>query len=219
MEPPFQPGDMATELLDGVFDITCREEPSGKRYRVFLFADGTPTLVDAGLADTADAVVEELSDVGVDPERLIVTHGDGDHVGGLDALVEAYGVETWVPERTTLDADRSPDNRYGDGDRIGRFTAVHAPGHAEDNHVLIDEERGVAVMGDAVSGADQRGLPAGRFHLPPAVYSEDLNRAERSLERLLAYEFDAALVYHGSSVLENASRKLDRYVDFPGKPD
>ena len=208
---------MPREIVTGVYDITCRVE-GGKRYRVFLFAGETPTLLDAGFADTAEAVFDGVADVGVDPERLIVTHGDGDHVGGFDAMVDRYGVETWVPEGTDLDADHPPDHRYGDGDRIGRFTAVHVPGHEPDNHALIDEDAGIAVMGDAVSGANQRGLPAGYFHLPPAVYSRDLNEAERSLEALLAYEFDVGLVYHGSSVTEDAREKLDRYVNFPGKP-
>jgi len=71
---------------------------------------------------------------------------------------------------------------------------------------------GVAVMADAVSGADQRGLPAGHFHLPPAVYTDDLEAAERSLERLAEFEFDAGLVFHGSSVLSGADEKLEAYV-------
>ena len=86
------------------------------------------------------------------------------------------------------------------------------PGHEPDNHALIDEAHGVAVMGDALSGADQRGLPSDYFHLPPGVYSKDLNEAETSLERLLEYEFDVGLVFHGSSVLEEAHTKLARYV-------
>lgn len=185
---------------------------------MFLVAGGTPTLFDAGFADTAETVFDGVADVGVEPERLVVTHGDGDHVGGFDAMVDRYGVETWVPDRTELDGEHAPDRRYGDGDRIGRFTAVHVPGHEPDNHALIDEDAGIAVMGDAVSGADQRGLPAGYFHLPPAVYSENLNEAEANLDRLLAYEFDVGLVFHGSSVTEHAREKLDRYVNFPGKP-
>jgi glyoxylase-like metal-dependent hydrolase (beta-lactamase superfamily II) len=208
---------MPTELVDDVYDITCREA-DGKRYRVFLLAGGTPTLFDAGFADTAEAVFDGVAAVGTEPERLILTHGDGDHAGGVDAMVDRYGVETWVPERTELDAEHDPDHRYGDGDRIGRFTAVHVPGHEPDNHALIDEDAGIAVMGDAVSGADQRGLPAGYFHLPPAVYSQNLNEAEENLERLLAHEFDVGLVFHGSSVTESAREKLDRYVNFPGKP-
>ena len=72
-------------------------------------------------------------------------------------------------------------------------------------------------MGDAVSGADQRGLPTGYFHLPPEIYTGNLNEAEKSLERLLEYDFDIGLVFHGSSVTENVRRKLERYVNFPGK--
>ena len=202
---------MPTELVDDVYDITCREV-NGKRYRVFLLTGGTPTLFDTGFEATAETVIEGIESIGVEPERLIVTHADGDHVGAFDAIVDRYGPETWVPEQSDLDTDSDPDHRYGDGDRIGRFTAVHVPGHEPDNHVLIDEDAGLAVMGDAVSGADQRGLPAGYFHLPPAVYSQNLNEAEENLERLAGYDFDIGLVFHGSSVLERASEKLERYV-------
>lgn len=208
-----------TEIVDGVFDITCREESSGKRYRVFLDTGAGPTLFDAGLPDTVEAVIDGIERVGVEPERLVITHADFDHVGGFDDLVERFDLETWVPAESVLETDHDPDHRYGDADRIGPYEAVHLPGHEPDNYALVDEDRGVAVMGDAVSGSDQRGLPAGYFHLPPAVYSSDLNRAAESLERLLAYEFDVGLVFHGSSVTEDARERLDRYVNFPGKPD
>lgn len=208
---------MPTEVVDGVFDITSQSTDDGKRYRVFLFTDGTPTLVDAGLAESTDAVIDGIEDIRVEPERLVITHGDGDHIAGFDNLVEKYDPETWVPALTDADLEHEPDHRYEDGDEIGPFTAVHAPGHEPDNHALIDESAGIAVMGDAASGADQRGLPAGYFHLPPAYYSKDLNQAEESLEQLLEYEFDVGLVFHGSSVTEDAWAKLDRYVNFPGK--
>jgi glyoxylase-like metal-dependent hydrolase (beta-lactamase superfamily II) len=208
---------MPTEIATDVYDITCLDEPEGKRFRAFLFTDGTPTLFDTGLAKSTDALDEGISAVGVEPERVVITHGDGDHIGGFDHVVETYDPETWVPEQLDVETDHDPDHRYGDGDRIGRFTAVHTPGHEPENHALIDEDAGIAVLGDALSGADQRGLPAGYFLLPPAVYSQDLNLAEESLERLLAYEFDVGLVYHGSSVLEDARAKIDRFVNFPGK--
>ncbi|WP_251328109.1 MBL fold metallo-hydrolase [Haloplanus pelagicus] len=208
---------MPTQVTDHVYDITCREGPEGDRYRVYLFTDGTPTLFDTGFADTVDTVRAAIDEIGVEPKRLVVTHSDGDHVGGYSSLVDTYDLETWVPTRTDDELTPEPTHRYQGGDTIGRFTAVHVPGHAPDNHALVDEEAGIAVLGDAVSGADQRGLPSGQFHLPPAVYSQSLNQAEESLERLLSYEFDVGLVFHGSSVIENASDKLDRYVNFPGK--
>jgi glyoxylase-like metal-dependent hydrolase (beta-lactamase superfamily II) len=203
---------MPTEIVDGIHDITCLVRDGGGRIRAYLVEDDVPTLFDCGLPDSTDALFDGLADVGVEPERLVITHGDPDHIGGFDAVVESYDVETYVPEQTDADTEHEPDHRFGDGDHIGSFEAVHLPGHEPDNYALIDEGRGVAVLGDALSGADQRGLPEGYFHLPPAVYSGDLNQAEASLEKLQDYAFDVGLVFHGTSVLENARDVLDRYV-------
>lgn len=204
------------EITADVYDITIANM-NGGRYRVFLFDGDAPTLVDAGLADTTDTLVEQLADLDIMPERLVVTHGDGDHVGGAPEIADAYGLETWFPEGLTVDG-YTPDHQYGDGDTVGRFTAVHTPGHAPKHYSLVDEAAGVAVLGDAVFGADARGLPAGYFVLPTGFFSEDLNAADESLTALLDYEFDVGLVYHGSSVTKDAREKLRKFVEFNGKP-
>ncbi len=204
---------MPTEILDGVYDVTW-QEGGGRRYRSYVLDDDVPTLVDTCLEDATDALFEGIEQTGVEPERLFVTHSDPDHVQAYDAVVEAYDLETWVPAQSALDGDHT----FGDGDTVGRFDAIHVPGHAADSYVLIDEDQSVAIIGDALMGADLRGLPEGYLIMPPEVYSDDLNVAERNLQKLLDYEFDAALVFHGSSVLEEASDKLDSYVEFPGKP-
>jgi hydroxyacylglutathione hydrolase len=152
-----------------------------------------------------------------EPERLLVTHGDGDHVAGADAIVDRYDVEFFAPEQEELGSDVAPDVRFGDGEQIGAFTAVHVPGHTPHHHAFVHIERSIAVLGDAAFGADLRGLPVGYFVLPPAVYSEDLNQADEALKNLLPYEFETALLYHGSSVLEDAHEKLAAFVNFPGR--
>lgn len=207
---------MPTEVKSGVYDITTRRR-DGRRYRVYLFDDAVPTLVDTGHGGTTDTLIEKIDALGMEPQRLIITHGDGDHIDGTEALVERYGVETYVPEGEPFDTDVEPDVRYRDGDQIGEFTAVHVPGHTPHHHALIHENTSVGVLGDAVFGSDLRGLPEGYFVLPPAVYSENLNQADEALENLLEYEFDIALLYHGSSVMEDARAKLERFVRFPGK--
>ncbi|HET7325323.1 MAG TPA: MBL fold metallo-hydrolase [Halococcus sp.] len=209
---------MPTELLPGVYDITVRDEGNG-RYRAFLIDGDVPTLMDCGFSDTVDELAAGVEEVGITPERLIITHSDGDHIGGFDGVVERYGVETVVPEQTDMDAENDPDHRYGDGDEIGDFEAVHIPGHTDDSHVLIDEGSDLAVMGDALFGSDARGLPAGYFVLPTAFYSTDLAAADENLQQLLDYDFDAGLLYHGSSVIEDASAKLDAFVNFENKPE
>lgn len=206
---------MTTEIAPDVYDITVRET-ADSRWRVFLFDGETPTLVDVGFEDTVDTVVAALDELGVTPERVVLTHGDPDHVGGLAGLVERYDLDVWAPEGVETDAP--VDHRFGDGDDVGPFTAVHTPGHTASHHSLVDEEAGVAVVGDALFGSDSRGLPEGYFVLPPAFYSADVAAADESLARLLDYEFDVGLLYHGSSVTSDAREKLAAFVDFAGKP-
>lgn len=209
---------MVEEILPDVYDVTIRED-DGRRNRVFLLDGDVPTLIDAGFAETTDAMFAGIDEVGTEPERLVITHGDPDHIEGFNATVERYDVESWVPEQTDTSDIRTPDNRFSDGDTIGPFEAVHAPGHEPDNYALVDEDAGVLVAGDALFGADLRGLPEGYLIPPAALYSEDVNQAEESLEKLLEYDFESLLVFHGSSVTEEAYDRLDAFVNFPGKPD
>ena len=203
-----------TEIVPDVYDITVRRADDA-RWRVFCFDRTTPTLVDAGFADTVDVVAAAVAELGIVPERIVVTHGDPDHAGGLTGLIERFDLETWVPEGVAVDIE--PDHRFGDGDTVGQFVAVHTPGHTEAHHSLVDESSGVAVVDEALFGSDARGLPAGYFVLPTAYYSADVATADKSLSRLTEYDFAVGLVYHGSSVTEDASGKLARFVDFAGK--
>ncbi len=63
---------MYTEIIDDVYDITCREL-EGRRYRVYLFTQDVATLIDAGFADTADVIIDACDALDITPERLIIT--------------------------------------------------------------------------------------------------------------------------------------------------
>jgi glyoxylase-like metal-dependent hydrolase (beta-lactamase superfamily II) len=216
-EPAERPDTDApiTDLGDGVYDLTLTTDPA--RYRAYLFDWDRPTLVDCGLPETSETLLDRLETVDIAPERLVITHAHPDHDGGFDAVVDRYEPTTWVPEESTLTAEHDPDHRYGHEDAVGPFTAVHVPGHDVDNYALVAPNRDLAVMGDAVLGADWRGLPPGYFVLVEGIYSNDLVAAERNLERLQQYPFDVGLVFHGSSVLNDARGKLDEFIDFPNK--
>lgn len=204
-----------TEVQPGVYDLTLTRAPA--RYRAFLFDWDEPTLVDCGPAESDATLLERLATLGIAPERLILTHADHDHVGGFDAVVDRYDPITWVPAESTLATDAGPDRRYEHGATVGPFTAVHVPGHTADTYALVAPDRDLAVMGDAMIGADWRGLPAGYFVLVEAIYSDDLVAAERNAERLQDYDFETGLVFHGSSVFADARAKLDAFLDFPNK--
>jgi glyoxylase-like metal-dependent hydrolase (beta-lactamase superfamily II) len=215
---------MVDEILDGVHDITVDLWDSGRRYRAYLFEEDVPTLFDTGFDHSTGTLFDAVDEVGVEPERLVITHEDPDHTGAFDAVTEEYDLEVYVPAGDAgVVREQFPDvdidHEYEDGDTIGRWEAVHCPGHTPGLSALVDEDAGLAVTGDVVFGSDLRGLPEGYLIPPPEIYSDDLAQAERSMEHLAEYDFDVALVSHGTAVMEGASDKLRSFVDFPGKPD
>lgn len=215
---------MYTEVAEDIYEIPLHGPRVQARAHLLDWAE--PTLVDAGAEAATDTLVAALRDIGVAPDHLVVTHADFDHIGGFDDIVETFDPETWVPAESAINTGQpgdttlahTPDNRFEHGDQVGPFDAIRVPGHCDDNYAFAAEQHGVAALGDVLIGADRRGLPAGYFHLPEAIYSLDLIDAERYLERLLDYEFDVGLVTHGSSVFEDASAKIEAYVEFPDKP-
>ena len=206
------------EIIPSVHDITVHRR-YGRRYRCYLVDGDAPTLVDTCYDETEpkDTLFKGIERIGIVPERLIITHGDRDHIGAFDAVVDRYGVEAWVPAETDIDLDNDPDHRYSDSDQISRFEAVHVPGHEDDSYALVREDAGFAILGDTVVGADIRGLPQGYFVVHGEASTTDIRAAERNLTKLTSYDFEAGLVFHGSSVLEDASEKIEAYVDGPKK--
>jgi glyoxylase-like metal-dependent hydrolase (beta-lactamase superfamily II) len=223
------------DVADTVYDITWQtadegpEITRGERHRTYLYdLDGdVPTLVDTCFQNRVEYLIEGIEQTGVEPERLIITHRHLDHVGAFDEVVEQYDLETWVPKEDNvvelddygIDIQTEPDHLFGDGAGIGRFEAVHVPGHSPGNSVLVDEAAGIAHCADTVCGSDRRGLPPGYLlHPPQATHTnqppEAAVAAEVNLERLLEYEFEVAILNHGTPVFEDASKKLERYVNF-----
>ena len=191
---------MATEIAADVYDVTTRRDDTGRRYRAFVVDGDRPTLFDAGHPGTADTLVSELDELGVEPERLVVTHGDADHVGGVDRIVERYDVELFAPEGEDTMTDRTAGTVVEDGDRIGSFTAVHTPGHT----AFVHESQSVAMVGDLVRESN------GNFEVPPWALNYDTELATDSLRSFTERAPDCAVVCqgHGTPATEHGSARL-----------
>lgn len=226
------------EVCPNVYDITWERADEGSelvqgyRWRSFLFdfPDDKTTLVDTCLSNRFDRLVAGINEIGSEPERLLITHNHPDHVDAFDEVVDRYDPETWVPEKDRMDqpsdeieypipVSTPADNLFTDGEQIGRFEAAHIGGHTPGNSVFVDEQAGILVCGDALNGSDRRGLPPGyMIHPPQSTHGsrppQAVVDAEENIVDLLDYEFDVALMYHGSSVFEDAREKLYNYINF-----
>lgn len=113
----------------------------------FLVSGDRTVLVDTGA--NFDAVSHVRDDVDA-LDAVILTHTHEDHVGNVDAIREAFDVETWG-----FDTDQPwVDNAIADGEavRLGddEYVALHTPGHKDDHLCFYSETAGVLFAGDLV---------------------------------------------------------------------
>jgi len=115
---------------------------------------------------------DAISRLGVTVERILLTHGHIDHVGGAAELAEALGnlsIEGPDPrDRFLLEGlaeqgrglgftdtrDVTPNRWLTEGDevRLGqhRFAVLHCPGHTPGHIVFINHDARFAILGDVL---------------------------------------------------------------------
>lgn len=177
------------------------------------------TLVDAGWRWSSGAIEDAVERRGIyleDIERVLVTHYDVDHVGGLAGLAER-GLDATVymgePDGSFLRGTDKPPYTNGkgifqrlagalgvttpeldvesmeDGDEVGGFEVVETPGHTPGHVCYISEHAGF--VGDAGRGDGAELEPM------PGFMNYDSELAARSLRDLGDRLADVDLVYPG----------------------
>ena len=194
---------------------------------------GTLTLVDAGLPWHGNRLIAGLSDAGYELrnlDRILLTHFDLDHVGGLSAFdgvdVTIYVGERGAPLVTGDEAPPlgnhkgafqrlvspflgAPDNDVvplADGDTVGSFTVYHTPGHTPGHVCYVSEDLSLGLLGDLVRE------DSGRFEPSPWLVSYDTDAVARSVSDLIerAPGFEIAVPGHGVPFHRNGAERLAR---------
>ncbi|WP_248897739.1 MBL fold metallo-hydrolase [Haloplanus halobius] len=114
----------------------------------YLVTGEHPTLVDAGtMPGVADVVADHVDDL----EQVVLTHQHADHVGRLDAVLDAFDADLRAhadhPRRTAPLVDGDTVEM---GDEV--FEVVYTPGHADDHVSLVSDTR--LFSGDVVVYTD-----------------------------------------------------------------
>lgn len=195
-----------------------------------LILGSVPTLIDTGSPGRGPALERELVDAGVTVERIILTHGDPDHVGGSDHLRRATGAQVCASsaERPLIDRSgwsdlpllrqgimrlmfrRTPPptvDRWIDGtEDLDDMTVVPTPGHTPGHIVAFWE--GWLLAGDALVTGE-------RFRLAPWPFTLDKATVRRSVENLRAREPHAASSSHGPPA-DRATERLEQLMESVG---
>jgi glyoxylase-like metal-dependent hydrolase (beta-lactamase superfamily II) len=93
------------------------------------------------------------------------------------------------------------------GDRIGPLRVVGVPGKSPGEVALFWEERRLLIVGDAIIGN-----PPGRCGRLPEKVMDDPAQLARSIEALLALDFDTLLMGDGASILSHGRDRLAELV-------
>lgn len=191
------------------------------------------TLVDAGLPWHGSRLIAGVADAGYeldDVDRVLVTHYDLDHVGGLaeldglDATVHVGAVDAPLVigdrkpplsnhkglfQRLTAPLVAPPSNpveTVADGDAVGSFTVYETPGHTPGHVAYVSEAASVGLLGDLARESDGVLAPS------PWFISYDTDAVERSVRELAERTpaFEALGTGHGRPFLRGGSGRLDR---------
>lgn len=121
---------------------------------------------------------------------IAITHAHIDHFEAVPSLIGAFGE---VP----VAGMSYGDTEVCDGDEIGPFRVVAAPGHAADHVVFLLDS--ACFTGDAVLGEGS------------VFVSSDMRGYLDALRRLRTLDLDVILPGHGPPVYDPAA-KLDEYI-------
>lgn len=118
-----------------------------------------------------DAVADAVKEIGVSIEKVLLTHGHFDHVGGAMELAERLGAPIVGPHAedeyiTTSVTERGPDfgvpdgrnvegnSWLNDGDTVSfgneTLSVIHTPGHTPGHVIFFSESAKLAQVGDVL---------------------------------------------------------------------
>ncbi len=203
-----------------------------------IVGDDGLVLIDSGVAWAAKGVLRYIRRLGFDPsavKAVLITHGDADHIGGLDAIVRATGaavvahraevglVNGTQTRRPTsarvLDYFMDPIVRLimpykpvavsrpvADGESLFGLEVIHAPGHSPGSACYLLPAQKVLFAGDALTHW------GGRLALPMRAYTTDMAQAMESVRRIAQREFAVCAFGHGPAIVNDARAAIAAFA-------
>lgn len=181
-------------------------------------------LVDTGIPGQLEvirAALERESIALEDVTKIIITHQDLDHIGGLPELVAALGerVEVFAHELTKpIIAGEKPLLKRGilvpaskvdvtlqDGDVLpycGGLRVIFTPGHTPDHISLYHESSKTLITGDALTSEDGVLMP------PNPSFTPDMETALKSVAKLIDLDIETVITYHGGVCTDRIKERL-----------
>lgn len=172
-----------------------------------LYRDGEAALVDTGVPGSDGSIGSALAEIGLGwgaVGHVIVTHKHPDHQGSLQSVISQAPDAPWYAgsgDIAAITAD-SEGVVVGDGESIFDLQIIETPGHTPGHLSVLDPAASILVSGDALNGAEGGVIGAN------PDFSEDMQLANASIERLAGFDYDVVLFGHGEPILRGGSEAV-----------
>ena len=148
--------------------------------------------------------------------KIILTNRD--HVRGAELFRTSCDAPLVAgADEVTQFAPIAIDEEVREGDLIaGVLRVIHLPGKSPGeiglyfdpaHHAVSRESGGIVLLGDAIIGN-----PPGALGLIPEPKLDDASKLQRSLHKLLDYDFDVLLLCDGQPVLSGGKQKVAEFL-------
>jgi hydroxyacylglutathione hydrolase len=189
-------------------------------------------LIDAGARQSKGRLLKQLDGHEVSAHGL--THAHADHQGSSHEICETLEIPFWCPELDVpaaedpkLIRERQPDTlpahffirifvgpghpvdrALHEGDEVGGFKVIDAPGHSAGQVAFWRESDRVLILGDVLANMDQiTGIPG--LHEPKPSLTPDPARNRESARKLAKLEPSLVCFGHGKPL-----RDTGKFTDF-----
>lgn len=185
---------------------------STKRSHTYLINSEEPVLIDTGFPGESDEIIKEMSDLGIKPKHIFLTHHDIDHIGNAKILQEYTGAKLWATIEDTPfiigEKNRTGIKRIvqaivkAEKPKVDLFLAdqqdffsikvISTPGHTPGHVCFL--YKNILFAGDLVANRN------GKLQLLPKFGNWDNKILKLSAEKIKSLDFDWICPAHGEPV-------------------
>lgn len=174
------------------------------------------TLVDTGMPFMAKGIAKFVEEAGAGPlKRILLTHGHGDHVGGVKEVLKRFPVPVFAhrldipyiegeapfPRRKKAAellpkglVQPLPESQSGHLFPVGGLMPIFTPGHSPGHVVYHHQADDVVLAGDLFTSKN------GQLRRPMPQFTADMDEALRSGEMIKQMRPKIVAICHGAPV-------------------
>lgn len=215
--PGDRPGRIEYRAGINVIPVKAPALPPADMTNCVVVGERELYVIDPGTTESGERhlLVQQINELLGHGERvaaILLTHSHADHVASAEFLRETYGAPIWAHAKTADHLKFRVDRLLEDDDVIlvagrpdWRLRCLYTPGHDTGHLCFLEETTRTMICGDMIAN--------GSTIIVSLTHGGDMDDYLKSLERLLAEDYDLMIPGHGMVFFEDPKRIVRYYIE------